>query len=133
MILYGKMGESLVVLGLNRHSAWNNRYAPAALGRRRSLLVIMKGATTLTHSIAAGSERLRYKWPGRIAWAAVALPVIWLSAAGIPFRYTQLLKQNQWFQSELGLHSSPEFAALVVLLLELFVGLVFFLSSALFA
>ncbi|MFN2254167.1 MAG: histidine kinase [Candidatus Promineifilaceae bacterium] len=85
------------------------------------------------HSIAAGSERQRCKWPGRIAWAAVALPVVWLSAAGIPFRYTQLLEQNQWFQNEMGLHSSPEFAALVVLLLELFAGLVFLLSSAFFA
>ncbi|MDX1416771.1 MAG: GAF domain-containing sensor histidine kinase [Candidatus Promineifilaceae bacterium] len=80
------------------------------------------------------SPRRRFaKWPGRAAWTFVAIPIVGLTSAGIPYRYTQLLLQNQWFFSEQGLQTRPALAALIVLLLELLVGLIFFLSGAFFA
>lgn len=70
-------------------------------------------------------------WPGRLAWIGVALPVIWLTFAGIPYRYRQLVGQNQWFQSELGLHMLPEQAAWMVLFCELLISAMFFIMGAL--
>ena len=71
------------------------------------------------------------KWPGRLLWLIVALPAVWLTVAGFPYRYLQLLGQNQWFQSTQGLQTAPEQAAIIVLLLELLIGVIFFITGAL--